>query len=103
MELLSAEETPIWSCRNSATRGYRNESRFLGPFGPGINPTHNIFCRLDRIVGGRLRHCSAIGHTEKLVFALNTCTPSVVRRKPRSVFSANNCLPLSSRNRELVQ
>lgn len=103
MEPLSAEETPIGSCRDSATRGYRNESRFLGPFRPGMNPTHDIFCRLDLIVGGRLRNCNAIGHIEKLVFALNTCTPSVVRRKPRSVVSTNNCLRLRSRNREPVQ
>src|SRR6266849_10793057 len=46
---------PLCNWIISSTRGQRKESRSLGLFGPGVNPTRNIFLLFERIDGGRLR------------------------------------------------
>lgn len=103
IEPFNTAGIPFWSPSNSLIKGYKKVSRFFGPFGPGMNLTHSILCRLARIAGGRFRHSDTIGHMENLVFAFKTWTASVVSGNPKSVGLPNKPLILSSGNSSLVQ
>ena len=59
---------PHASAMHSSVNGMKNESRALGPWGPGITLRGIKFSVHDWISGSKLKLTSIIGHEELLFF-----------------------------------